>query len=646
MATCLHDNLEDVLVQISSPTNNPTLSPTQSPTISPTIPPTNSPSKTPTSPPTISPSIAPTIVPSVAPSTAPTRYPTDTNAYSKTLEAIYKINHITKENIKNITANNIIAILETSYVNVAPVYQTHLHYKDFMLVMDDAYIYSEGTLTLQSYINYEYDTVARTILFLSDKYEFMSQNKIAFRKHFKNKNITFSLFYIDSLNISSPKTSFNYVLYSLLSFIFIMGLISLTALMFNKKQNSKIDNADWLIAILFGLQVFDFFSDINLSIEMISKWSGSELESTNALLYISSIGCITFIIMPWITNLIIATNIKKFVSGNNAAASYFEHNAPLFVMLVVFTGASYPSLALLSSRLFGLDILNSGITKFELRQLSKIKIFGSVLLENIPQLFFQMLYIIYLEGTPSNNTLLSFIASTLSIIAALLSWFIQSTSSKYVVIQYNLEMKKTGEAILLANEKQQILQNKERKNSFKNALCHSLNISENQMELGFVTVTSTGFKMHVIQYIFTNEFNTDNGNIKYVKSAKKLYRKNNEKVKTAFMDHFHFDFADFNVTFMDHFHYLIDIQSAQNVHFDNTTDTDIMNLMQDMMELFHKKKSKNAIKNDLIKKGHHKELVVHYMAVFNEFKDKKRDDNQHMVESDDDSEHNALLHIS
>ena len=45
-----------------------------------------------------------------------------------------------------------------------------------------------------------------------------------------------------------------------------------------------------------------------------------------------------------------------------------------------------------SSNIFGVRILSSGLTQFELRKLSNIKVFGTVVLENVPQLMLQLLY--------------------------------------------------------------------------------------------------------------------------------------------------------------------------------------------------------------------------------------------------------------
>ena len=63
----------------------------------------------------------------------------------------------------------------------------------------------------------------------------------------------------------------------------------------------------------------------------------------------------------------------------------FENHSILFVALVVITGGSHSAMAVVSSNCFGLNLLSSGLTKYETRKLLKIKIINSVVLENMPQ---------------------------------------------------------------------------------------------------------------------------------------------------------------------------------------------------------------------------------------------------------------------
>ena len=86
------------------------------------------------------------------------------------------------------------------------------------------------------------------------------------------------------------------------------------------------------------------------------------------------------------------------IRKNDAAKAWFTNYSTLFVILVVCSGGCHPSLTLVSSNIFGLWLFNSGLTLYELRKLQKIKIIGTILLENVPQLFCQFLYV-YATGT-------------------------------------------------------------------------------------------------------------------------------------------------------------------------------------------------------------------------------------------------------
>ena len=61
----------------------------------------------------------------------------------------------------------------------------------------------------------------------------------------------------------------------------------------------------------------------------------------------------------------------------------FEHNAALFTIFVVLTGGCYPALDVISSNAFGNDLFSAGLTAYEMKQMMKIKIINSVMLENV-----------------------------------------------------------------------------------------------------------------------------------------------------------------------------------------------------------------------------------------------------------------------
>eukprot|EP01083_Nonionella_stella_P302511 1043272_1 len=97
-------------------------------------------------------------------------------------------------------------------------------------------------------------------------------------------------------------------------------------------------------------------SDVNLSVEI---WNHPALND-NVPLLVAAIGSTGFVVVPYIANLIVAANIKNITKTNQAAKGYFNSNVAIFAAFVVITGGCYPALALVSSGVFGLEILTSG----------------------------------------------------------------------------------------------------------------------------------------------------------------------------------------------------------------------------------------------------------------------------------------------
>ena len=152
----------------------------------------------------------------------------------------------------------------------------------------------------------------------------------------------------------------------------------------------------------------------------------------------AGIGSAAFTLIPYIANLVVAARIKEIIKDNLAAKSWFQHKANLFTLLVVFTGGSYSALALVSSNVFGLKIFACGITRYELRQLGKMKVIYTVIIENIPQLICQLLYSYAIGGQITSAVALAFLASALSITSSTLSYLIERDTSDSRVVQYYL----------------------------------------------------------------------------------------------------------------------------------------------------------------------------------------------------------------
>ena len=162
--------------------------------------------------------------------------------------------------------------------------------------------------------------------------------------------------------------------------------------------------------------------------------------SEDSLVRKSGIGYGVLIFVPYIANLCLAWKIKKWIGDNDEAQKWFNSYNPIFTALVVLSGDCYTALCVVSSNVFGLKILSCGFTQYELRKLGKIRIIGFVL-ENIPQLIFQILYTVALvrigdKITPAVFAVLS--ASLLSIISISLSYLIERDASNATAVEFHV----------------------------------------------------------------------------------------------------------------------------------------------------------------------------------------------------------------
>eukprot|EP01083_Nonionella_stella_P055436 146253_1 len=123
--------------------------------------------------------------------------------------------------------------------------------------------------------------------------------------------------------------------------------------------------------------------------------SEGEIDSTKEyLLIIAAWGMLLCILIPYCMNVYFAARIPRKTASNMHCRTYFSPsgNLSLFITLVVFSGACYPSLDLVGSGIFGLSIANCGLTSFELNQLSEKRVLAIVLSYNIPSILMQIFY--------------------------------------------------------------------------------------------------------------------------------------------------------------------------------------------------------------------------------------------------------------
>ena len=85
-----------------------------------------------------------------------------------------------------------------------------------------------------------------------------------------------------------------------------------------------------------------------------------------------------FLIVPWLLNVLHilrdSKKLEKVIVGNPNAKEWFGKRRQKLAWLVAISGGLYPSLGLVSSRMFGLDFLNFGLTQNDLSAFESVKL--------------------------------------------------------------------------------------------------------------------------------------------------------------------------------------------------------------------------------------------------------------------------------
>ena len=191
-------------------------------------------------------------------------------------------------------------------------------------------------------------------------------------------------------------------------------------------------------------------------------------------------------------------------------------NTALFCILVVITGGCYPALALCSSNIFGIRIFSSGLTQYELGKLSKIKVFSTVVIENVPQLIFQALYSVAINEF-SDAVGIAFFASILSVTASTLGYLIDRDAADVQAVHYYLSMEcqrgTNASSTTIAKEvpenargitdqeKENIINNRGRTKALGESLASLFCIPHKNIEIGWTMTTQFGSMTHIVHYV-------------------------------------------------------------------------------------------------------------------------------------------------
>ena len=539
-----------------SPTNAPSINPSISPSLSPSTVPSISPSVAPSDSPTTAPSLSPSNAPSISPSLAPTRYPTVDidKMYDSVIIITYILSGLTGSNTIEFEVNtaniisDIIQDIEQNYFAVT----FDIEYRDFAVFINNINGYDVSNVILKTNQKIELNGMIRVNSIHSDAIIGASKTDTFSDGVTKdlvvyfgdNKNIVFSVDNPETLHtLKNPEQETDsslivvYVSAALiLSGFAVSGYIKYQ----NKKQDSKIDNAKYWVPVLFIFQMYDLLSDINLSYDILTN----EVSHEGSYLY-------NLVFYCGVLSAVFTINIKKqqIITNNNRADSYFTDGMAVFIFFIIMSGGCYPSLQLVSSRIFNLDLFNSGLTQSELKQLLQIKIKSTIYMEDIPQLIIQILYAVLTTKTASNLSLavfLAFVGSILSILMAVASYIANKENDKNdEYVSYMIRFINRNSTKLSEQEKVDIMQKKERKERLQKSMGAAFGTSHENIECGYSKIINNGLEMHVIHFIPCSEkqqfLNTNN--LKHLSCTGKeyimaKYKEINTDINDVFTEHF------------------------------------------------------------------------------------------------------------
>ena len=598
------------------PTPSPTPSPTSSPTPTPTFSPTNAPTQSPTDTPSVSPTPSPTFSPTNAPTLSPTPSPTDAPTTRRPTTSLFntQIDVTCIFNFGESASDIFRLILEQQYFNLwneliiimeaaieDPIY---LKYEDFFILIptinnnvdlqtDNNDFNKRRRLQIarldpndisknspEFYVTYRIKFQVNSQRFIESRFgssQDKTINKIypKIRQLFTNDTMftvqtTSNAAYKNQITIeSSFLDKIGVPVFIIILFLIIIIIVTILAGVYNKGVFCRLpglhttDSGRYMSLIGYGIHIFDLFSDLLISYEILSlvitykKAIINPLDKTRYLLLsIAGIGSISFALITYITNVFIAANIKGFISKNVSAKVWFGNNATLFIALVVISGSCYNALDLVSSGIFGIEMLECGLTKYELRGLTKIKVYGSILLENIPQIVCQVLYVYCINGVITNYTYIAFVSSIFSILLVIISYYIDNNGNDSIPVHYYLQMyiPRNKHRFLSNKEEIRIYEQKGLKLELRNRITNTFGIPNNNIEIGTSVVTTQGCITHCIQYVFQNDldkFNQSNTHIiKPIYYVKQLYESRPVQIRNEFQQHFIVD-SDFIVKFYE-----------------------------------------------------------------------------------------------
>ena len=161
-----------------------------------------------------------------------------------------------------------------------------------------------------------------------------------------------------------------------------------------------------------------------------------------------------FVTLPLIVNLIqlnreIQVWIRDTYSKHRVQAWIRAYSRRLY-MMTILCGSSFAAVDIFNSNIFHLSLFNMGLSKQQQAVFKNKRILSNVLLENLPQLIIQIIYLVLtIERGISVITLIAMIFSTVSIISSIFAYHLSTLllqCESITLLKMNIESKQLSNA--------------------------------------------------------------------------------------------------------------------------------------------------------------------------------------------------------
>ena len=538
------------------PTNAPTDSPTTSPTDLPTFSPTPAPSEAPTTSPSSTPTTSPTPAPTESPTPDPTRSPLESGIeffgfivpeFILANLSVFNINTLFEnpdsiiplidEYIENGLLNSIRESLEETFqysdfsAQLKRINGIRINNKQRLIeikpVFNNITIEVNITCNRESTNDVTCGYIQRILTRNFKNFETIVSNLL--RDELNNDYMSFTMTQSQRaavrINEYRPDSTKDFMLFFVIGLCSAALILMIVILLHNNDIlpiGTPTDDTRKFALLKLSFQFYDFVGDINFALFMFQNMISQityiravnndeidiDKDDINAvqinrqiiIYFILGIGTVLFTIGPLILNIIVAINIKKnkIIKNNKIAYDYFNNSSGLFIALTVLSGSSFAAIETVNCNLFGLDRFNAALSDQEIKQLTRLKITTTILAENLPQLCFQIVYIVYLGSILEQPVLFACIGSILSILLTCSAYYMDKQDAESVYTQYYLEYTTTH----IASQDQTKFRQKYRKTKLLNQQMNlTLDLAPKNIQIQPIIIIKNGIIMRITQNI-------------------------------------------------------------------------------------------------------------------------------------------------